>query len=146
MGVRTAPATLMGGSEWYSATVTVTKGTACVDATTCATGQNCGMGRCFWDPPTLELGETCTYDQACKSLLCTGTDTQSICTHACLLADPMACEAGLACTPTSDTQGVCFFPDTSGCCSVGPTSTAGTLMRLGLALGALGVILRRRRR
>ena len=36
-------------SETDSATVTVTKGAPCADASTCATGQKCEAGKCFWD-------------------------------------------------------------------------------------------------
>lgn len=129
------------GASTASATVRVTKGAACTDASHCAKGQTCdGEGRCAWAPATAADGDHCSYDQQCTSLLC----EQGACTHGCLVgdpADPDACTGGRICTafPDDETRGVCLTDASSGCCS---GSRGGATALFGL----LAVLAARRRR
>jgi MYXO-CTERM domain-containing protein len=136
----------IGGSS-ESAVVTVTKGAPCASASTCAKGQKCEAGKCFWDPPAGEIGDSCSYAQFCKSGLCTGTADQQICTQSCIpgVADSCPANSGLECLMQGPNTGVCFFSTTGGCCSV---SGGGGLwwVHASLALAVLGWITRRRRR
>jgi MYXO-CTERM domain-containing protein len=140
--------------EGDSAVVTVTKGAAggCQSASTCAKGQKCDAGKCYWDPPTGQLGDTCGYNQFCQSDLCQGTADKQICTQTCLVGVTDPCPTGFDCVPTSGGNGICFPPDAGGCCSVGhepnamdPTNPA-TWIHGGLAAFVLGLVMRRRRR
>jgi hypothetical protein len=130
-----------------SPTVTVTKGAPCTSADTCLNGQQCEQGRCFWTPPTGEVGDSCTYSQFCSSGLCAGTQDQQICTQECVpgVADSCPLDSNLECAETSPGHGVCYFkPDSGGCCSANDISGAAppfVLAGFGLAL-----ILRKRRR
>jgi MYXO-CTERM domain-containing protein len=128
------------------ATVTVTKNKACSDAATdCLTGQKCESGKCFWDPPSKNVGDTCTYAQECISLDCEGDNTTKICTQSCIPNTGDACPAGLDCVASSPTMGVCFLPDSGGgCCSVG--SPGSVWAHAGFGLFVLAMLLRRRRR
>jgi hypothetical protein len=136
------------GASTESSVVTVTKGAPCASASTCAKGQKCEAGKCFWDPPTGEIGDSCSYAQFCKSGLCTGTAEQQICTQSCIpgVSDSCPPNSGLECLMQSPNQGVCFYSTTGGgCCSVaGGGGMWWAPMVLGLA--ALGWITRRRRR
>jgi hypothetical protein len=125
------------GTFTDSATVTVTKGAPCATAATCLPDQKCVEGRCLWDPPVGELGEPCTYNQFCKSFLCTGTADQQICTQTCEPEDPDACPAGLTCV-----SGVCFFAEGGGCCSAGHESW----LHAGVLIALVGLVLGRRRK
>ncbi|HEY4176604.1 MAG TPA: hypothetical protein VGM90_07225 [Kofleriaceae bacterium] len=103
------------GTETVSATISATKGAACTAASTCLAGQKCDAGKCFWEQPTGEVGDSCTYNEACKNNLCAGTDSTKICTQSCVQADPMSCPADLVCNANGN---VCFLPDGGGgCCS-----------------------------
>jgi hypothetical protein len=119
-----------------SETITVTKGGPCTSADACLPEQKCEAGKCFWDPPTLELGETCGFDQECKSLLCHGTTELEICTQTCDVRDVLACPQGLSCT-----NGVCF-PTDGGCCSAAP----GQWMPAGMLAFVVSMLGLRRRR
>jgi hypothetical protein len=106
--------------ETDSPVATVTYGAPCTDATTCAKGQKCEAGKCFWDAPVGVLGDTCTYDEYCTSGVCTDTDAGQYCTQSCVVNSSDACPANFDCIATSDAQGVCI-PHSSGgggCCSV----------------------------
>jgi hypothetical protein len=106
------------GAPGESAVVTVTKGAPCTTAATCAVGQKCEAGKCFWDPPSGELGDSCTYPQFCKTGVCQGTKDQQICTQACTPGVADACPSGFACMMSSGSEGLCFFADSgAGCCS-----------------------------
>jgi hypothetical protein len=113
-------------AETDSQTVTVTKGAACVDASSCAKGQDCANGRCFWNPPTGQLGDPCTYPQFCTSGICQGTAQEQICTQACLVGVDGSCPMGYDCLMTNGTDGVCFphGKDGTGCCSASDASAA----------------------
>ncbi len=136
------------GIETDSATVTVTKGTACTTADTCLTGQKCEAGKCFWDPPTGMLGDACTYNEFCVTGMCQNSDIGQYCTQSCVVNSSDGCPASFDCIPTSDTQGVCLPQDAGGggCCSVGPESSAKTAGHVGLGLLVFGLVFRRRRR
>jgi hypothetical protein len=117
--------------ETDSQTVTVTKGAPCVDASTCATGQQCANGRCFWDPPVGMLGDPCTYPQYCTSGICSGTAKEQICTQSCIVGVMDACPTGFDCVMTNGTDGVCFFANAGGggCCSAsGGDGAIGALL------------------
>ena len=129
-----------------SAPVTVTKGAPCTSADTCLAGQKCEQGKCYWDPPSGQIGDGCTYPQFCESGVCQGTAEEKICTRACIVGVADSCPDGLTCYQAG-ASAICFFPpdDSGGCCSVGhdgglPWAHAGASALL------LGVLLRRRRR
>lgn len=133
------------GVEGDSATVTVTKGAPCTTAASCAKGQQCDAGKCFWTAATGMLGDACTYPQFCTSGLCEGTADQQICTQECIVGVADSCPAKYDCVMTSGANGVCF-PSTSGggCCSVG--GAAPVWVHAGLGAIVLGLVLPRRRR
>ena len=133
------------GVETDSPTVTVTKGAPCADASTCAKGQQCDAGKCFWDAATGELGDKCDYPQFCTSGLCEGTSDTQICTQPCVVGSTDACPMGYDCVMTSGNDGICFTQSTGGCCNVGSDSDA-VYAHAFLALAVLGLIARRRRR
>lgn len=132
------------GNVTESEVVTAVKGAACADASTCAPGQKCEEGRCFWDPPAGELGDSCTFPQFCLSGVCSGTAEEQICTQTCIPNVTDSCPMGFECAATSSSSGICFFPaDGGGCCS---TSDSSPWAPFGLAGVVLGVIVLRRRR
>jgi MYXO-CTERM domain-containing protein len=133
------------GAVTESAVVTVTKGAPCDNASTCATGQKCEAGKCFWDPPAGEIGDECSYKQFCKSEICTGTADQQICTQSCIPGVADSCPSGLECVMSSPNTGLCFFAESGGCCSVGGSHRAWWV-QLALAAIVLGYVSRRRRR
>lgn len=135
--------------------VTVTYGAACTSDTTCARGQHCNTtsfdngiapsGGCYWDAPTGELGQSCTYPQFCKSGICDGTETERICTESCALGVGGVCPEDLECLPNGGSDsisGICFKYPSSGC-STGDANagwTPGSFVMFAIALA-----LRRRR-
>jgi len=133
------------GNMTESPTVTVVKGSACADASTCANGQRCEEGRCFWDPPTGEVGDDCTFAEFCLSGQCSNStiagDT-AICTTSCITGLADACPDGLECVDVGN-GGVCFVPTEGGCCSTSSSHPWGPFALGGLLLGYL---LRSRRR
>ena len=134
------------GAEGDSATVTVTKGQPCTDASMCAKGQKCDSGKCYWDPASGQLGDPCTYPQFCQSGICMGTADEQVCTQDCIFGADGSCPNGLDCVQTSGTNGICFPPEKSGgCCSVGHEAGA-PWAEAGLGLMVLGLVMRRRRR
>nr|HEX4314490.1 hypothetical protein [Kofleriaceae bacterium] len=132
------------GGVTDSATVTVTKGAPCSDASTCAAHQSCdGSGRCVYPTATAKLGDGCSFDAECESSLC----AQGACTQNCDTLDSNSCPSDFTCkSPSTDsTAGSCEAGGAGGgCCSTGGSTGAG--MSPLLALGVLGVISRRRRR
>ncbi len=122
---------------------TITKGAPCVSADTCAAGQRCEAGRCFWDPPVGQLGDECTFQQYCVSGQCQGiAGGEQRCTQTCVIGIADSCPDGFECL--GDNGGVCWPSDAiaSGCCSTSGDLGAQTGL---LALG-LGLLLGRRRR
>lgn len=131
-------------------TVTVTRGAPCSSADSCLKGQKCETGRCFWDPPQGELGDSCGYPQFCKSNLCTGpvgaVADDLICSQECAVGNMDNCPNGLVCTGANPAavMGICLFaPESGGCCSVDRGD--GGWAHLGLGAAVLALVLRRRR-
>ena len=129
-----------------SAVVTATKGAPCASADTCLAGQKCEQGKCYWDPPTGQLGDDCSYAQFCVSGVCQGTVEQKICTQTCVPGGFDPCPEGFDCVQTGVGSGVCFFPpEETGCCSVGADGGL-PWAHAGASALVLGLMLRRRRR
>lgn len=134
------------GARTASPPVTLTKGAPCATASTCAAGQRCEAGKCFWDPPRGELGDGCPYPQFCKSLLCWGSEGEKVCTQECRPEDTDACPGGFRCETSPSGNGtVCLPVDSGGCCRVDRSGAPG-LTQAGLAALVLGALARRRRR
>jgi MYXO-CTERM domain-containing protein len=123
-------------------TITVTKGVPCADASTCAKGQKCEQGKCFWDPPVGELGDECGYPEYCVSNVCVDTTAGSLCSQECIVGAADGCPMNFAC----DASGVCV-PDAEdpGCCSVGG-GPKQVWFHLAISALILGFVVRRRRR
>lgn len=123
--------------------VTVTKGAPCATADTCANGQKCEQGRCFWDPPTGELGDACTYPQFCVTGNCLDTSEGQYCSQTCVVGVADSCPTGFECLGDQGQTGVCVTASAeSGCCSVGDDGRSVAL----LSLLVIGIVLRRRPR
>lgn len=133
------------GISTMSQPVTVTKGQPCTSASTCLKGQKCEAGKCFWEPPTGKLGDSCEYQQFCESNLCVMTDSgEGYCSQDCVVGSMDACPMGFECVPAG-TSGACLPADTGGgCCSVGGADAAW--IHGGLSALVLGLVMRRRRR
>jgi hypothetical protein len=133
--------------ETDSATVSLLKGAPCATADTCLTGQKCDAGKCFWDPPTGQLGDACTYNEFCITGQCQDSDEGQYCTQACVVGSADGCPATFDCVATSATGGVCLPQGkaSSGCCSVGREGSRDIWGHLGLGLFVVGMMLRRRR-
>jgi MYXO-CTERM domain-containing protein len=126
-----------------SAPITVTKGAPCVDASSCATGQKCDAGKCYWDTPTGQLGDRCEYQQFCVSEQCIETSDGKFCSDDCVVGVADSCPMGYECQGAAGQTGYCISESLDpGCCSVGSDGRAAGL----LALVVLGGVLRRRRR
>jgi MYXO-CTERM domain-containing protein len=136
-----------------SETVTVTKGSPCSSADSCADGQTCEEGRCAWAQPTGQLGDACEFDQQCEGPnvydgRCESDGTQSICTRSCYVGvnDNCPAEEGYYCLGENDgDQGVCWLREETGCCSTGADRGGVPLAPLALA-GVVGLLAVRRRR
>ena len=131
-----------------SPTITVTKGTPCADASTCAKGQKCEAGKCFWDPPVGQIGDACTYNEFCESLMCSGDEGAQVCSKNCVPNTADACPMDFECIPTGTTAGFCYPKDSGGggCCSVGgDDGPSQWFVHGGLSLALLGLLVRRRR-
>ena len=129
------------GVATLSPAITVTKGAACTSAATCLENQRCDAGRCLWDPPTADVGATCTYNEACITNACVGGTCEQPC-------DPASTSARDVCPGTdvcgsSGGQNVCQ-PAASGggCCS---SSRDGAPQAV-LGMFGLALVLGRRRR
>jgi len=117
-------------------TIAVTKGEPCTSARDCLDEQKCEAGRCFWDPAVGEFGDSCSYDQFCKTGLCHGTTEVEICTQTCDVRDVLGCPQDTTCN-----NGICF-PTEGGCCSAAP----GDWMPAGLLAFLVSVMTLGRRR
>ncbi|MBA3457998.1 MAG: hypothetical protein H0T42_33255 [Deltaproteobacteria bacterium] len=128
-------------------TVTVTKGAPCTSADTCAAGQQCDQGRCFWAPPVGELGDECTFPQYCLSEICTGTANKSICTQACIPGVGDSCPTEFSCVASGPNAGVCWPAEAKddGICSASGSSSSTQLGLICIAL-VFGLTTTRRRR
>ncbi len=133
------------GAATETPPITVTKGAPCATADTCAAGQRCEAGKCFWDAPVGQLGDECTYKQFCVNEQCQAISSgEQRCTQNCVLGIADGCPTGFECLETSATGGVCWPSDAidkpeCGCGASGSPQAA--LLVLGL-----GVLLVRRRR
>jgi len=136
------------GTETDTPVLTVTKNAPCADASTCATGQQCDAGKCFWPPPSGVLGDPCDYDQFCTSLECSPTQAGRICTQDCVPGASDSCPSGYVCLQDGPGQGFCYTDSGGGCCdaNAGNETTGGMLAHIGFGALVLGVVLRRRRR
>ena len=126
--------------------ITVTKGAPCATADTCAAGQRCDAGKCFWDPPVGVLGDECTYQQFCINEQCQAIDTgEQRCTQNCVLGIADSCPVDFECLATGATGGVCWPSDAldKGTCGCG---SSGSPQALVLLLGLGAILVRRRRR
>jgi hypothetical protein len=131
------------GAIGDSVAVTKTKGAPCVSADTCAKGQRCDAGRCLWDPPTLEIGDACDYEQECKSLSCVGTDPR-VCSEPCNPDEDNTCPNELTCSPLGPPgEGVCYPVTGGGCCSVSSRGVPWPQVAFG---GLVFVLVMRRKR
>jgi hypothetical protein len=133
------------GMVTASPLVTVTKGAPCTSAATCLPDQKCDEGRCHWDAPAGDLGDSCTYDQSCKTWTCLGNDDK-FCTQECFTDEPTSCPMGFECVGVQGepVAGYCFIPG-GGCCSVGHDRGA-IWVHGALALAVFGSLRRRRSR
>jgi hypothetical protein len=124
--------------------VTVMKGAPCATDDACANHQHCDAGRCRFDAPVGELGDSCSYGQYCKSWTCLG-DGDKLCTQECLTDEPTSCPTGFECLHSADTgtDGFCWPIDNGGCCSAGHDRNA-IWIHGGFALLVLGWLRRRR--
>lgn len=132
-----------------TATVTVTEGSPCTTADTCLAGQRCDAGKCLWDPPSLEVGAACTYDQACLSLTCEEVGSGSICTRACQGGPNDNCPTDFECAAAVGEDGFCApigGEDDGSCCSVDGGHRGAAALNLGLASALALLVARRRRR
>ncbi|HEX5058309.1 MAG TPA: Ig-like domain-containing protein [Kofleriaceae bacterium] len=126
------------------ATLTVTKGAPCTTADTCAKGQKCDAGKCFWEPPVGELGDPCTYDQFCKTGSCVETTSGQFCSNVCVVGVDDSCGTGFTCEGAAGGNGYCV-PVGAGddtCCGIGANGKTSAL----LSLFVVGFVLRRKRR
>ncbi len=132
------------GAATESAVVTVTRGAPCASAASCALGQRCEAGRCFWPPPTGELGDGCAYPQFCKTGVCDGEVDQQICTQRCNLDEAAACPETLACVPSTEASGVCLPVTSAGCCQVDHGDAGWAHFGIGALVLAFAIRKRRR--
>lgn len=130
--------------EAVSQQITVTKGAPCESAATCAKGQECSDGRCFWGEPVGVLGETCDYPQYCVSGECIATTEGSVCSQECVVGVADSCPATFTCEGNAGEIGYCLVEgEDPGCgCNV-DGDRRGTLL---VWLAVFGLVVRRRRR
>jgi MYXO-CTERM domain-containing protein len=128
-------------------TLTVTKGDPCVDASKCAAGQKCDAGKCYWDPPSKQLGDACMVTQECLSGLCLGVGDSKVCSQKCYIGQPAGCPDGFTCTLAGASDAYCLAAaPPQGCCSAGDTGLGSIATQGGLAGLVLAIAVRRRRR
>jgi hypothetical protein len=131
-------------AETIAPTITVTKGAPCATADTCAKGQRCEAGKCFWDPPSGQLGDQCDYQQFCATGACIDTSLGMICTSDCVVGVGDSCPMGFTCEGAQGASGHCV-PGGAGddtCCGIGASGKTSSL----LSLFVVAFVLRRRRR
>jgi Bacterial Ig domain len=133
------------GGKTTAPTITVTKGAPCATAATCANGQRCEAGKCFWDPPVGVLGEACTFPQYCESNLCVETSAGGLCSQDCIVGASDACPMGYECQPFGNSGACIEAEEATGCCSVG-TGGKDLWLHFGLSAAILGFMVRRRRK
>jgi len=129
-----------------SPVVMATKGAPCASADSCAAGQKCEAGKCFWDPPSGEIGDSCGFDQACLSGKCSPTAEDRICTQTCAPGVMGSCPENFDCLQTSAGNFCYLPPEEGGCCSVGGGPQAVYVHGALSALVFGFLVFRRRRR
>lgn len=132
------------GSCTDSATVTATKGAPCASAESCAAGQMCEAGKCFWEPAAGEIGDACTFDQACLSGKCSPTVDDRVCTQPCAVGVATSCPESLECLST-EAGAFCYPRNDGGGCSAAASSNA-IYAQGGLSALVFGFLAFRRRR
>jgi hypothetical protein len=131
-------------AETIAPTITVTKGAPCANADSCALGQKCEAGKCFWEPPTGQLGDECSYPQFCATGTCLDTSAGMICSTDCVVGVGDSCPMGFTCEGPTGQGGKCV-PEGAGddtCCGIGANGKTSTL----LSLFVVAFLLCRRRR
>lgn len=104
------------GSETIE-TITVTKGLPCANAGSCAAGQQCEEGRCFFPAPTGELGDHCALDSECISGLCPIQGEAGHCSEWCFpTPQEETCSTGFECIELTTNNGVCWPLESKGTC------------------------------
>lgn len=133
------------GITTSSSTVTVTKGAPCASEATCAKGQKCDAGKCYWDAPTGTLGAACDYNQFCESGICLETSEGGLCSQDCIVGVADACPMDFECLAVGNGGRCIPVDDGGGCCSVGDEGSS-VWMHFGLSAAILGFVVRRRRK
>ncbi len=138
------------GKTTESPVITVTKGAPCASADSCLEGQKCDAGKCYWDPPTGELGDDCEYPQFCVTgMSCSGKSVDdTICTRTCVLGVD-SCDAGYECVESSDNAPICWPKGKGGddgICSSSVTTSSGAPLSLAMTMFGLLLVVGRRRR
>ena len=143
------------GGETDTPAITVHMGAPCQADGDCAAGQHCNTGAatattptggCYWDPPTGNLGDKCTYPQFCTSGICNGNAGDQICTQGCIVGVKDSCPASYDCVMTTGTAGLCFPSSGGGGCCNAQTSNSDLLSLLGVSGLVFGIVIRRRRK
>ena len=141
------PGAFPDGPSYSTAEVTVLRGDLCSSPDDCFDGQRCEEGRCFWDQPVGELGESCEFDQQCIGEdvydgHCADSGDGRICTYECVAGINDFCPEGYHCPGAEGAEGFCMPGDGEpppGCCSTGGSRGSGLLALL------VGLLLFRRR-
>jgi len=135
------------GEETDAPTITVTKGAPCASEASCATGQKCEAGKCFWEAPVGVLGDECTFAQYCESGLCVDTSEGGLCSQECVVGATDACPKDYTCEAFGQSGACIPASGGGGCCSVGKTTSSREVwLQLGFGALVLGFVVRRRRR
>jgi uncharacterized protein (TIGR03382 family) len=123
-----------------SATITIDQGEPCTATKGCDGTDVCVMGNCVPGPDQPGgLGVVCSHNEDCLSMLCAdGGESLEHCVETCDVATKGSCPASFDCLSAGAT-GVCWPAAEGGCCD------AGGAPPLLLALGAVVLVLRRRR-
>jgi len=126
--------------------VSVHKGSPCTSAATCLDGQICNEGRCFWPLPTVEVGDTCERVQDCLEGGCQEHGGDKRCA---LFCDPspeaeQPCAVGFDCV-AGESASFCW-PQGGGCCSAAGRNRGPDWLEIGLFLGVIVLVSRRRTR
>jgi hypothetical protein len=115
----------------------------CTTDTDCPNMKECFLHKCIVAPfAPGGLGSTCTTDAECDSKTCAMSNGGGQCTMACTVGAADTCPSGLDCIDSGNGTGVCWTPDSGGCCET--SNKSAPTMLIGIAL--VGLVTRRRRR
>lgn len=134
------------GLNNMSTPITVTKGAPCASAATCAKGQKCDAGKCFWDAPSGAIGDACEYNQFCESGICLDTTEGGLCSQDCIVGVADGCPMDFTCLAVGNGGRCVPKDDGGGCCSVGDDAGNSLWMHFGLSVAVVGFVVRRRRK